>query len=320
MISAPALECPRGLRLTTMRASRRLLVALALAAAAATVALVWDGTRYPGPGLYGDGAAYLGAAESLVHDGGLRVPFATYESADSTSVLAQWPPGFPVVLSVPLWARRGPMAAIRIVQAAVGGCTVALTAIVVATATAPVWGAAVAVALLVTPAIVAVHLNVVSEPLYLLCLAIMLWSNGLAFRPPLAYGMLAAAAVLVRYLGLAAIAGAGVWAALQPGPSRVRARRAAIAHRPGTRCTRFVEHVHPVGGGECAATACGPSGGRRAAPTRGFSTCSTFLPTPTTTSAASRIIFRSPSSKSSPPSRACARTASKPPTNPKLAR
>ncbi len=219
--------------MTTVPASRRLLAALALAAAAATVALVWDGTRYPGPGLYGDGAGYLGAAESLAHHGGLRVPFATYDSADSTSVLAQWPPGFPVVLSAPLRAGAGPMAAIRIVQAAVGGCTVALTAIIVATATAPVWGAAVAVALLVTPAIVAVHLNVVSEPLYLLCLAIVLWSMVWRSGRPLTYGIAAAAAVLVRYLGVAAIAGAGVWAALQPGPSRARARRAAIAIAPG---------------------------------------------------------------------------------------
>jgi hypothetical protein len=208
-------------------------VALALATGAAAVALVWDGTRYPGPGLYGDGGGYLGAAESLVHHDGLRVPFATYDSADSTSVLAQWPPGFPVVLSVPLWAGAGPMAAIRIVQGVVGGCTVALTAVIVATATAPVWGAAVAVALLATPAIVAVHLNVVSEPLYLLCLAIGLWSMVWRPRRPLIYGIVAAAAVLVRYLGVAAVAAAGVWAALQPGPSRMRARRAAIAIVPG---------------------------------------------------------------------------------------
>jgi hypothetical protein len=217
----------------SVQASGRLLAMLGLATAAAAVALVWDGTRYPGPGLYGDGAGYLGAAQSLAHHGTLRVPFATYDSADSTSVLAQWPPGFPVVLSVPLLAGAGPMAAIRIVQAAVGGCMVALTAIIVATATAPAWGAAVAVVLLVTPSIVAVHLNVVSEPLYLLCLAIMLWS--MVWRPgrPLMYGFAAAAGVLVRYLGVGAIAAAGVWAAFQPGAGRVRARRVAIAIVPG---------------------------------------------------------------------------------------
>lgn len=234
-----------------VRASRRLLVTLALVGAAAAIALVWDGTRYPGPGLYGDGAGYLGAAQSLVHHDGLRVPFAPYDSADSTSVLAQWPPGFPVVLSVPLWSGAGPMAAIRIVQAAVGACTVALTATIVATATAPVWGAAVAVALLVTPSIVAVHLNVVSEPLYLLSLAVLLWSMVWRPRRPLTYGMAAAAAVLVRYLGVAAIGGAGVWAALQPGRRRERVRRAAIAIVPGLVVRAlWSAYVRSAGGGE----------------------------------------------------------------------
>ncbi len=234
-----------------VRASRRLLATLALAGAAAAIALVWEGTQHPGPGLYGDGAGYLGAAQALVHHDGLRVPFAAYNSADSTSVLAQWPPGFPILLSVPLWAGAGPMAAVRIVQAAVGACTIALTATMVATATAPVWGAAVAVALLVTPAIVAVHLNIVSEPLYLLCLAVLVWS--MVWRPnrPLTYGIAAGAAVLVRYLGLAAIAGAGVWAGLQPGPRRERARRVAIAIVPGLVVRAlWSAYVRSAGGGE----------------------------------------------------------------------
>jgi hypothetical protein len=217
----------------TVRAPRRFLATLAVVSAAAGAALVWSGTQYPGPGLYGDGAGYLGAAESFAQHGTLRVPFANYDSADSTSVLAQWPPGFSLVLSVPLLAGAGPAAAIRIVQAAVGGLMIALTVVLVATATAPVWGAVMAVALVVTPAIVAVHLNVVSEPLYLLCLAIALW--GMVWRPgrPLIYGLAAAGAVLVRYLGVAAIVAAGVWAGLQPGPAGSRVRRVAIAAGPG---------------------------------------------------------------------------------------
>jgi hypothetical protein len=231
--------------------SKRLLGALGLAAAAAMVALVWSGTTYPGPGLYGDGAGYLGAAQSLAHHDGLRVPFAEYNSTDSTSVLAQWPPGFPAVLSVPVWAGAPPMTAVRIVQAAVGGCTVALTALMVATVTAPAWGAAAAVAMLVTPAIVAVHLNVVSEPLYLLCLACMLWA--MVWRPgrPAMYGVAAAAAVLVRYLGVAAIAGAGVWAAVQPGSRSARARRIAIAIAPGLVVRAlWTAYVRSAGGSE----------------------------------------------------------------------
>jgi hypothetical protein len=218
---------------TTVRASRRYLATLAVVSAAAGAALVWSGTQNRGPGLYGDGAGYLGAAQSFAQHGTLRVPFANYDSADSTSALAQWPPGFSLVLSVPLMAGAGPRAAIRIVQAAVGAALIALTSVLVATATAPVWGAVTTVVLLVTPAIVYVHLNVVSEPLYLLCLAVALWA--MVWRPgrPVTYGLAAAGAVLVRYLGAAAVVGVGVWAGLQPGSARTRTRRVAIAVSPG---------------------------------------------------------------------------------------
>ena len=133
------------------KASWRTLVILALACASVTAALVWWGTQFPGPGLYGDGAGYLGAAESLARGGGPRVPYAGYASADSTSPLGQWPPGFSLVLSAPLRAGASPETAVRVVQATVGACTVALTAVLVAMATAPVWGALTAVAILATP-------------------------------------------------------------------------------------------------------------------------------------------------------------------------
>jgi hypothetical protein len=49
----------------------------------------------------------------------------------------------------------------------------------------------------------------------------------------LTYGLAAAASALVRYLGTAAILGAGVWAMLQPGSTRQRARRTAVGVLPG---------------------------------------------------------------------------------------
>ena len=55
---------------------RRALVALAIAAGTAAAALVGWGTRYPGPGLYGDAAGYLSAAESIARGAALRVSFA----------------------------------------------------------------------------------------------------------------------------------------------------------------------------------------------------------------------------------------------------
>jgi hypothetical protein len=119
------------------------------------------------------------------------------------------------------------------VLATIGACTVALTAIIVGAATAPVWGALAALAILATPAVLAVHLNVVSEPLYLLCVAVGL--AGMVWRAdrPLTYGLAAGAAAFVRYLGAAAVVGVGVWGLLQPGRPTTRVRRAVVAVTPG---------------------------------------------------------------------------------------
>ncbi|HEX5972669.1 MAG TPA: hypothetical protein VFY85_12135, partial [Gemmatimonadaceae bacterium] len=57
-------------------------------------ALVLAVTDPPGPGLDPDALSYMGAAESLVARGTYRIPTAPWTSADSTSPLAHFPPGF----------------------------------------------------------------------------------------------------------------------------------------------------------------------------------------------------------------------------------
>src|SRR5579859_2525529 len=106
-------------------ATKQSLIAVSALASALSFGLVLLGTAPPGPGLYGDSAGYLGAAESLVHHGTLRVPFAPYASADSTAPLAQWPPGFSTAIAGPMLAGLGSVTSARYVIAAAAAVSAA---------------------------------------------------------------------------------------------------------------------------------------------------------------------------------------------------
>jgi hypothetical protein len=209
-------------------ATKQSLTGLTLGALA--FGLVMLGTRPPGPGLYGDSAGYLGAAESLAHSGTLRVPFAPYTSADSTAPLAQWPPGFPVAIAGPMVAGISAVTSARLVVAASAAVTVWLIVLLLGS----VWGAIAAIVLGLTASVVAVHLDVLSEPLFITATVATLVLMVTVPRRPLLYGIGAAVTVLIRYLGLAVVAACAVWAAIQPAPTLgVRARRAVMAALPG---------------------------------------------------------------------------------------
>jgi hypothetical protein len=212
---------------------RRATLIVAAAAALATVLVIHWGTRPLGPGLYGDGAGYLSAAESVVHSGQLRVMGAPYWSADSTAPMAQWPPGFAVAVAVPLWAGLGLLSAATLIQMLAGGLIAVLTTVLVGRPLGPVWGGGAGIAVLVTPALLGTELNVVSEPLYVAGLAGLLWAMTRRRDRPLLAGLVAAALVLIRYLGVAAIAAAALWAFASPGRWVQRARRALAAGGPG---------------------------------------------------------------------------------------
>jgi hypothetical protein len=212
---------------------------VAFVAALAAAILVAIGTAPPGPALYGDSAGYLGAAASIAHHGTLRVPDAPYTSADSTAPLAQWPPGYPALLAVPMHWGASDAASARIVNVISAAVTVLLVALLLGDAAGPGWGALGAVAVIVTTSVVWIHLEVLSEPpftaLTMLTLALMVTAPDRT----VAAGMAAAVCVLVRYAGLGVVGGVGVWVALQPGSAAVRSsvavrvRRAATGMAPG---------------------------------------------------------------------------------------
>ena len=213
---------------------RRARIALAACLGAAAAALSLLITTPPGPGLDPDAMEYLGAAESLVGHGALRVPAAEWDDPDSTSSLRHFPPGYSIVVAPGVAAGLSSVQSARLVQALAAGTMLALAFWLVSGVAGLAGGALAAVLLAVTPAMASDHVRILSEPLFL---ALLLATVLLMVRLPqraLACGLLAAAAGLVRYAGFS-LSGAGALMALWRGgpPWRGRVRAAALVALPG---------------------------------------------------------------------------------------
>jgi hypothetical protein len=196
-------------------------------------------TDPPGPGLDPDALSYLGAATSLGHGHGLRVPSASWSSNDSTAPLVHFPPGFPATIALGAATGVTPVNAARFIEAAAAAVTVVSIMLAANLAAGPI-AAIVAIALAcATPALVMLHSSVLSEPLFIALLALFTWQlsrerRGNDTKRTLLLGALAAAATLVRYAGASLVVAVvleawwsvdGKWVATW----RVRARRAFIA-------------------------------------------------------------------------------------------
>lgn len=189
-------------------------------------------TDPPGPGLDPDAMAYMGAAESVAGGDGYRVPAADWWSADSTTALTHFPPGYSTLLALPVALGMAPPQAARLVDAGAAAVTVGVAVMLVAESATLAAGVLLGLALLAMPAMALVHLSVLSEPSFLACVVLTLAAMTRRRDRPLAVGLLAAAATLLRYAGVA-LAGAGaLWMAARPGTRRERLRRAALALAP----------------------------------------------------------------------------------------
>ncbi|MFL5608873.1 MAG: hypothetical protein ACJ8AD_20625 [Gemmatimonadaceae bacterium] len=196
-------------------------------------ALVLIITEPPGPGLDPDALQYMGAAESLAAHLEYRVPTAEWASADSTSALGHFPPGFSTALALPVRLGLAPMQAARLVEALAAGVTIAVLVLLVSGATTtPLAGIFVAVALFALDAMQEVHVSVLSEPLFLACLALTLAAMVRAPDHPLRAGVPAALGALTRYAGISLVGAVAVWQLLQRAPRTTRLRRAAVAVLP----------------------------------------------------------------------------------------
>jgi hypothetical protein len=217
--------------------------------------LVFVATRPNAPGLAIDGVAYVSAAESLVRSGELRTPFTRWANGDSTAPLAQWPPGTSLLIAVPHSLGLPVIDSARLVLMISAFATLFGVVLMVAEAggiAAAMIAAAMAIA---TPELGQLHRSVWSEPPFIACVVALLVSLVRAPDRPLRHGLIGAAAVLLRYAGIALSAAAAIWALWRPGPLRVRARSATIAALPGlivqawwaSRTSDANEAIRPLG-------------------------------------------------------------------------
>lgn len=195
-------------------------------------ALVLVITDPPGPGLDPDALSYLGAAESLVAHGAYRIPSAKWTSADSTEPLAHFPPAYPTVLAIPLGLGMAPAQGARLIQAIAACGTVTTLVLLVSVAASTSAGVLLALALFAMTAMHEVHVSVLSEPLFLACVAVVLAAMVLAPDRSLRAGILAAIGAMTRYAGASLVGAAVLWGLLQPGRWHERMRRATLALVP----------------------------------------------------------------------------------------
>jgi hypothetical protein len=189
-------------------------------------------TRSPAPGLDPDAMSYVGAGESLARTGRLRIPAADWWESDTTTALAQFPAGFPATIALGIGAGLEPVQAARVVEAVAAlGMVVTLVLLLQATAGPPA-GVIAVLLLAATPGMFDNYIRVLSEPLFLLCLALTL--AGMVRRPerPFLAGLGAAAAELVRYVGVAAGIAVLLWAFGRRGLWRERFERVLEAALP----------------------------------------------------------------------------------------
>src|SRR5262249_15375481 len=147
---------------------------------------------------------------------------------------SQWPPGFPTLIAGPMALGTNAVTGARLVVAASAAVTVLLTMLLVGSTFGFIWGLVATATVALTASIVAVHLDALSEPPFIAVLVATLWLMISRPERPTAYGITAALALLLRYVGLGVVVACGVWAALQPATSRaVRVKRGVLAVLPG---------------------------------------------------------------------------------------
>jgi len=168
---------------------------------------------------------------SFVRTGAFRIPTSGWAASDTTEALAHFPPGFPIAIAGPIALGVSPVQSARIVVAV--SAFVTATVIGLALDTTALGLLAVAVVFL-TPAIVDMHLSVLSEPLFLALLVsalVLMQRADWIWR--LALGLVGAAAVMVRYAGVGIVVAAALWVVTRRGvPWRQRLRDLVFVSLP----------------------------------------------------------------------------------------
>lgn len=213
--------------------ARRVLLAVFAGGAAVFGVLTINGTWLT-PGAHGDSVAYVSAAESFAERRTFEVPMTAWSDPDSVTSLSHFPPGFSLLLSVPMfWGTQSHAAALW-VMALSAGVSVVFLSLLASEAFGVGAGILFASLLLITPVFVRLHLVIWSEPTYLAMTALMLYVMVKRPSSAWAYGLLACAGLMVRYVGVAGTLAAVGWAALRATSVRERVTRAVWAGAPST--------------------------------------------------------------------------------------
>ena len=168
-------------------------------------------TSGAGPGLDPDSMSYVGAATSLAHRGTLTVPSNSWDADDSTAALTVWPPGFSTAMAIPQKLGASRLMSARLVMALAALVTATILFLLIESAAGSLAAIAGVATVFATPAIVGVHLSVLSEPLFLACLLLTVWAMLRRPRRPSIAGIAAAATVMVRYAGVCAPIAVVLW-------------------------------------------------------------------------------------------------------------
>ena len=176
--------------------------------------------------------SYMHSATTFVHGRGLRDVDRDWTSVDSTMPLAHWPPGFPLALAGAERLGIGAVQGARALNAVSAFVTIAGITWLVGGAAGIAAGLIAGLLVMVTPAVVQVHENVLSEPLFIALLVLTLLSMVRARERPLVSGTLAALASIVRYAGLSLVGGVALWQLARAGTLRDRVLRAVTASLP----------------------------------------------------------------------------------------
>ena len=174
---------------------------------------IWFVSR-SGPLLTPDSMSYVGAAHALAEQRQLRVPVGTWDAADSTMVLKQFPPGYPALLAAALHAGVTSASVVRALNAAAAFALVALGVWLCSAATNDSWPVRLAapVMILAVRAMPTALASAWSEPLFLVAVVTTLL---LMVRYPAkswTYGTTAALGNAVRYAGVSLLLSAVTWA------------------------------------------------------------------------------------------------------------
>jgi len=227
-LSLPASDPDRPARVRPEQYARLLVVAAALVAVLGVLAINRSQLT---PGVHGDSVEYLTAAESFRAGGTFTIPITHWSRADSVAELSHFPPGYAVALSGAMRLGLPAQAAGLWVTALAAGVVVAGVVLLVLPF-GLVAAALSAGALLATPVFVRLHLAIWSEPLFVAITVLLLLA--LARRPGVywLHGLLAAAGVAVRYVGVAGTLAAVVVGGLRGGTPRERLSAMAQAGLP----------------------------------------------------------------------------------------